>query len=153
MAGTPKAGYVDRLSTQAQPVVLVADDHEDTRMMLRELLTINGFVVIECEDGLKALAEARRTIPDLVLLDGRLPSLNGLDVARALRGCAEGVNVPIVFVSGDDNSTDKAIAAGCNSALLKPVDPLDLLAIVRDLSRPASRSASKPKPRVVKDDA
>src|SRR4029453_8442869 len=111
------AAVVDRVPASVQPLVLVAEDHEDTRVMFRELLTMNGFVVIEAEDGAKALVEARRTIPDLVLLDGRLPGLDGLDVARALRGCAEATYVPIVFVSGDDSSTDAAIAAGCDSAL------------------------------------
>lgn len=111
--------------------------------MLRELLTMNGFIVLECEDGAKALAEARRTMPDLILLDGRLPHLDGLDVARALRRCAEGNGVPIVFVSGDDFSTSEAIAAGCDKALLKPVDPEDLLAIVRDLARATPGAMSK----------
>jgi DNA-binding response OmpR family regulator len=134
---------VDRVPSSAQPLVLVADDHEDTRIMLRELLTMDGFIVIECEDGAKALAEARRTMPDLVLLDGRLPDLDGLDVARALRSCAEGNGVPIVFVSGDDLSTSQAIAAGCDRALLKPVDPLNLLAIVRHLARATPRSTAK----------
>jgi DNA-binding response OmpR family regulator len=139
---TPAA---DRFPAPVQPIVLVADDHEDTRVMLRELLTMNGFVVIECADGAKALAEARRTIPDVVLLDGRLPSLDGLDVAKALRGCAEGTHVPIVFVSGDDSRTSQAIAAGCDSALMKPVDPEDLLAIVTHLARSTSRATSRPR--------
>src|SRR5262245_43059303 len=134
---------LDRVQLQAQPIVLVADDHEDTRVMLRELLTMNGFVVIECADGAKALDEARRTLPDVVLLDGRLPDLNGIEVARALRRCAEGTHVPIVFVSGDDTSTDQAVAAGCDTALLKPVDPEDLLAVVRRLAPVTSRPTSK----------
>jgi DNA-binding response OmpR family regulator len=138
---------VDHVPSSAQPLVLVADDHEDTRTMLRELLTMDGFIVIECEDGAKALAEARRTMPDLVLLDGRLPHLDGLDVARALRRCEEGSGVPIVFVSGDEFSTSQAIAAGCDKALLKPVDPQDLLAIVRHLARATPRSTSKARQR------
>lgn len=120
---------------QTQPIVLVADDHEDTRLMLRELLTMNGFVVIECAEGARAISEARRMLPDVVLLDGHLPDLNGVEVAKALRRCTEGTHVPIVFVSGDDDSTDQAIAAGCETALLKPVDPEDLLSVVRRLAR------------------
>jgi DNA-binding response OmpR family regulator len=103
--------------------------------MLRELLTMNGFVVIECENGARTLAEARRAIPDLVLLDGCLPDVDGLDVARSLRGCVEAGHVPIVFVSGDDRRTDSALAAGCDSALLKPVDPDALVATIRRLAR------------------
>ena len=126
---------LDRVQGQTQPIVLIADDHEDTRLMLRELLTMNGFVVIECAEGTRAISEARRTLPDVVLLDGHLPDLNGVEVAKALRRCAEGTHLPIVFVSGDDDSTAQAIAAGCETALLKPVDPEDLLAVVRHLAR------------------
>jgi DNA-binding response OmpR family regulator len=127
----------DPVQSPSQPIVLVADDHDDTRAMLRELLTMNGFVVIECEDGAKTLAEAQRTLPDLVVLDGCLPDLDGLDVARALRESLEGTHVPIVFVSGDDRHTDRALEAGCDSALLKPIDPEELVTIIRQLARRA----------------
>ena len=98
---------------------------------------MNGFVVIECEDGAKTLAEAQRTLPDLVVLDGCLPDLDGLDVARALRESLEGTHVPIVFVSGDDRHINRALEAGCDSALLKPIDPEELVTIIRQLARRA----------------
>ena len=135
-----------RVSPPSQPIVLVADDHADTRIMLRELLTMNGFVVIECEDGATTLATVRRTIPDLVLLDGCLPDLDGLDVARELRQSPEGTHVPIVFVSGDDQHTNRALSVGCDSALLKPVDPESLLAIIEQLARPTATDASTAQP-------
>jgi DNA-binding response OmpR family regulator len=78
------------------------------------------------------------------LLDGCLPDLDGLDVARELRKSLEGTHVPIVFVSGDDRHTDRALAAGCDSVLLKLVDPDNLLAIIRQL---ASRTATDPSAR------
>jgi DNA-binding response OmpR family regulator len=118
-----------------KPLVLVADDHEDTRSMLEMLLTTNGFDVALYEDGETALADAIRLAPNLVVLDGHLHRLDGCDVARGIR--AHGAHQPpIIFVSGygDDEHETRARAAGCNHYLLKPVNLDVLLRLVRRLT-------------------
>jgi DNA-binding response OmpR family regulator len=130
-------------SSPTQHVVLIAEGHTDTRLMLRELLRIHGFDVVECEDGTTALAETLRTAPDIVLLSGGLPRLDGLRVAREIRKRPTLGNVPILFVSGDgaEGSIERALDAGCDHYLLKPVDLEELVALV---TRLAERHASPP---------
>ena len=115
------------------PLVLVAEHHDDTRSMLRELFSIHGVSVAECGDGNSAVEAALRIRPDVILLDGRLPGLDSLAVVRRLRDTSATHNVRIVFVSDDGGPGDeaRARAAGSDHYLLKPVNLDELLALVR----------------------
>lgn len=116
-----------------KPLVLVAEHHEDTRSMLKELFSMHGVAVAECEDGDTTVATAFRLRPHVILVDGSLPGLNSLAVVRRLRKLAAMHDVRIVFVSDDGRPGDeaRARAAGSDDYLLKPVDLNDVLRVVR----------------------
>ncbi len=102
--------------------VLVAEDHEDTRTLLRLLLEKRGFAVVEASDGREAVAAAERERPDLILMDGGLPLLDGVAATRRLRGLPALSTVPIVFLSGHAGPQHQAAArdAGCDDYVVKP---------------------------------
>jgi two-component system, cell cycle response regulator DivK len=104
--------------------VLVAEDHDDTRSLLRALLEQRGLSVVEAEDGVKAVDAAEREHPDLILMDGGLPLLDGFAVTRRLREVPALAAVPIVFLSGHAGPQHLAAAldAGCDDYIVKPFD-------------------------------
>jgi CheY-like chemotaxis protein len=104
--------------------VLVAEDHEDTRALLRALLERRGCAVVEAGDGFEAVAAAERERPDLILMDGGLPLLDGIAATRRLRGLPALSGVPIVFLSGHAGPQAQTAAreAGCDDYVVKPFD-------------------------------
>lgn len=104
--------------------VLVAEDHKDTRELLRLLLERGGFAVVEASNGFEAVDAAERERPDLILMDGSLPLLDGVAVTRRLRGMPAFSAVPIVFISGHAGPLYRtaALDAGCNEYVVKPFD-------------------------------
>lgn len=104
--------------------VLVAEDHEDTRLMLRTLLERRGLAVVEAGDGFEALDAAERERPDLILMDGSLPLLDGVAATRRLRDMPAFSAVPIVFLSGhaEQRAQTAALDAGCDEYVTKPFD-------------------------------
>ena len=107
-----------------RPLVLVTDDHADTRLLFRTILAMRGYSVIEAEDGEEAVRLAKSEIPDLILMDGVLPQLNGLEATRQIRELSTGRSTPIVFVCGraEPKYRDMARDAGCDDFLLKPLN-------------------------------
>jgi CheY-like chemotaxis protein len=104
--------------------VLVAEDHEDTRVLLRTLLERRGLAVIEARDGVEACDLALRECPDLILMDGGLPLLDGIGATRRMRDLAQLSGVPIVFLSGHAGPQHQlaALDAGCDEYVVKPFD-------------------------------
>lgn len=104
--------------------VLVAEDNEDVRLMMRTLLEMRGFAVLEAGDGQQTVALAEDARPDLILMDLQLPRLNGFAVTRLIRQHERLRGVPILIVSGHDPAKHRnlALAAGCNGYVQKPVD-------------------------------
>lgn len=105
------------------PLVLIVEDHEDTRFMLRTILELRGDIsVVEAENGEMAATLAESLSPDLIFMDGTLPVVDGFEATRRIRGLASGSNVPIVFLSGHAQpaSEARAFAAGCTDYLVKP---------------------------------
>ena len=115
--------------------ILLVEDQEDNRRIIRDLLTANGYDLVEAtsgEEGLAALGAQER--PDLILMDIDLPGLNGYEVTRRIRAIPDLRQIPIIAVtsyalSGDDQ---KAFAAGCNGYVTKPFSPRLLLAKIRE---------------------
>lgn len=107
---------------ESAPVVLVAEDHEDTRLLLRTVLERRGLTVVEVGDGEEAVAVAERVRPDLILMDGGLPRLDGISATRRMRGLASLSRVPIVFLSGYAAPQQQVAAreAGCDDYIVKP---------------------------------
>ena len=112
--------------------ILVVDDDEDVRDALSMVLDMRGYAVTGASDGLDALQQIRsRGCPGLILLDLRMPRMNGEELAAALRADPALVTAPIVVFSGDTNAREVAAAMGARALLAKPVDLAALLAVVR----------------------
>jgi two-component system, cell cycle response regulator DivK len=114
--------------------ILVVEDQEDGRQIVRDLLTTAGFEVIEAEDGEKGVAAALRERPDLILMDMQLPILDGYEATQRIRANPDLKATPIIAVtsyalSGDES---KVIAAGCNAYVPKPYSPRALLAKIKE---------------------
>jgi len=120
--------------------ILVVEDQEDNRQILRDLLTSAGFEVIEAADGETGLAAAAVHRPDLILMDIQLPGLDGYEATRRLKADAVLHTIPIIVVTSYalDGDPDKTRAAGSDAYISKPYSPRQLLAKVREyLSSPA----------------
>ena len=137
-----EVGAPPRTASRPRPLVVVADDHGDTRDLLRHLLEGWGCSVVEARDGVEAVEVAERERPALVLIDIGLPKLDGLGATRRLRECAGLVGVRIVGVSGYAAATDRAqaLAAGCDGYLIKPFTSVQLYALL-DQFLPPPRAA------------
>ena len=114
------------------PHILVVDDHQPVRQLLRQELEGQGYVVHEAADGHEAVRMARALGPDLVTLDVMMPDINGFDVAAALRHDPATMRIPIIVVSVVHDE-GRARAVGVDRYLTKPVDGADLLAQVEAL--------------------
>jgi two-component system, OmpR family, response regulator len=117
------------------PRLLVVEDEPDIRELLSATLRFAGFQVTAAADGLQALAHARRERPDLVLLDVMLPGPDGFDVVRRLR--AEGVRVPVLFLTARDGTEDKVtgLRLGGDDYVTKPFSLQEVVARIEALLR------------------
>ena len=104
--------------------ILLVEDTEDNRFMMRRLLEMSGYRVVEATNGEEAVSLAQSERPDAILMDLSLPVIDGLAATRAIRKLDGLGSVPIVAVSAHDTSDFKsdALAAGCNSYITKPID-------------------------------
>ncbi|HEY0323741.1 MAG TPA: response regulator [Pyrinomonadaceae bacterium] len=112
------------MSNNRQKIVMVVEDFEDNRFMMRRLLEMSGYRVVEAVNGLQAVEVAQRERPHLILMDLSLPILDGLAATRRIREHKELRRVPIIAVSAHDTSDfhADALAAGCNDYVTKPID-------------------------------
>jgi CheY-like chemotaxis protein len=113
---------------QSKPLIMVVEDDADSRLMMKTLLEMKGYCIVEAGDGQEAIAVAERERPCLVIMDLQLPRMHGFAVARHMRQHADLCLTPIVIMSGHDPLYHRplALAAGCNEYLNKPLD-FDLL--------------------------
>ena len=112
--------------------VLVVDDDDGLREMIALLLEASGYQATEAVDGIDALEQLEHgSRPALVLLDLRMPRMNGIEVLRALHARAKQIEVPVVVLTGDVGAIDEALAAGAAACLRKPVDAKLLLDSVK----------------------
>ncbi len=116
-------------------LVLIADDNVDNILLIKRILKRSGLDLefIDAQTGREALELAIRRKPDVILLDMKMPNMDGYETASALR-LSEGTgNVPIIAVTAQAMLGDKerALQAGCNEYLTKPVDPIFLSDLVR----------------------
>jgi two-component system cell cycle response regulator DivK len=113
--------------------ILVVEDQEDLRAILRDLLTASDFEVIEAADGRAGVEKAQSERPDLILMDIQLPGLDGYEAMGQIRSDAGLAKTPIIAVSsfamkGDE---EKARASGCDGYVTKPYSPMQLLRMIR----------------------
>ena len=115
-------------------LILVVEDQEDNRRIMRDLLTSAGYEVTEAVTGEEGVAAAETQRPDLILMDIQLPGLDGYEATRQIKANPNLKHIPIIVVtsyalSGDDV---KAFEAGCNAYVSKPFSPRELLAKIRE---------------------
>jgi CheY-like chemotaxis protein len=115
--------------------ILVVDDFDDTRLLLRTWLERRGFRVVEAENGIEAVNFAKTESPDLIIMDMEMPQLDGLSATRRIRQQENMAAIPIVAVSayGADQFRELALAAGCDEYVSTPFEPVALERIIRSL--------------------
>jgi two-component system cell cycle response regulator DivK len=115
--------------------ILVVEDTEDNRQIIRDLLTSFDYELLEAADGAEGVAIAESRRPDLILMDIQLPVMDGYEATRRIRAIPGLERVPIIAVTSYALSGDeaKARAAGCDGYIAKPFSPRELLAAIRKL--------------------
>lgn len=115
--------------------ILIADDYDDNRELLRLMLAADGYTIHEARNGREALDVARRETPDLALIDLSMPTLDGWGFLKELREDAKLNSLPCVAVTAfaADQDRQRALAAGFDAYLSKPYRARDLLDLVRRL--------------------
>src|SRR5262245_195200 len=113
--------------------ILVVEDQEDLRAILRDFLSASGYAVIEAADGAESVAKAASERPELVLMDIQLPVLDGYDAMRQIKALPGLAAIPIIAVSSFamKGNEEKARASGCDDYVTKPYSVVDLLRLVR----------------------
>ena len=116
--------------------ILVAEDEPDIRELVTFMLRFAGYEVVAAANGEEAVLTAARELPDLVLLDVRMPRMTGYDACRLIRANPDLRNVPVVFLSakGQETEVRSGMEAGAEEYLLKPFSPMELTNRVRDNS-------------------
>ncbi|MGH9907954.1 MAG: response regulator [Pyrinomonadaceae bacterium] len=120
------AGPMERQEHQLR--VLLVEDTEDNRFMMRRLLEMSGYEVSEAINGLEAVRAAQQDVPDVILMDLSLPMVDGLAATRQIRRLPKLETVPIIAVSAHDTADFhvEALSAGCNAYITKPIDYAEL---------------------------
>lgn len=111
--------------------ILIAEDNPDSRDALRALLEAYGFHVLEAENGQEAVRRGIEQKPDLILMDIMMPTMDGLQATRTLRGSPSFRQVPILALTAMAGSRDLAIQAGCDDYLSKPIDITNFMTKIR----------------------
>ena len=115
--------------------ILVVEDTEDNRQILRDLLGAAGYEMVEAHDGAEGVAKAAEHMPDLILMDIQMPVMDGYEATRRIKANPELKAIPIVAVtsyalSGDEQKTRDA---GCDAYIAKPYSPRQMLAKVKEI--------------------
>ena len=116
--------------------ILLVEDTEDNRQIIRDLLTSVGYELIEAVDGEEGVALAAEHKPDLILMDIQLPTLDGYEATRRIKADPATAHIPVIAVTSYALSGDEAKtrAAGCDGYVAKPFSPKQLLAKVREFT-------------------
>lgn len=118
-------------SAPRPPLILVAEDHPDSRDALRSLLEVYGYRVATAVDGEQAVAKALAEQPDLVVMDIMMPRMDGFEATRALRAAPGFRQVPILALTAMEGAREQVLAAGCDEYLPKPIDVRTFLDRIR----------------------
>ena len=114
--------------------ILIVEDQEDNRMMMRDVLSAAGYELIEAVNGKDGVSRAQTDRPDLIIMDIQMPVLDGYEATRQIKADPNLKSTPIIAVTSYALSGDeaKARAAGCDGYVSKPFSPRQLLARVRE---------------------
>ena len=123
--------------------ILVVEDNEKNRRLLRDVLQFNGFEVIEAINGEEGLSMARTENPDIILMDMQMPVMDGFTAIRTLRNDPGLKQIKIVAVTSFAMTGDreKIIAAGADGYVAKPIDTRELPAMLKVLSADSQKAS------------
>ena len=125
------------------PTILLVEDTEDNRHMMKKLLEMSGYRVLEATNGEEAVEVTSKESPELILMDLSLPIIDGLAATRLIRNLPEGNHLPIIAVSAHDTADfhADALAAGCDAYITKPINYPELEEVVaRLMSAPKTKT-------------
>ena len=140
-ARVPRISHVQPPESEAAearaPLVLIAEDHEDSRDALRTLLDAFGYRVVEASNGRQAVERALAERPDLILMDMMMPHVDGFQATREIRAVEGMRGVPIVALTAMEGAREHVLQAGCDDMVPKPLDVRAFLEKVRVWTHPA----------------
>jgi len=121
--------------------ILIIEDNDDNRDILKQQLEYLGYEVVEAADGLEGLNQVAKEQPDLVIVDIMMPGIDGKEVARRLRADSKTKDLPVLAATVLFHSEDihSCLAAGCNDVLTKPFTLQQLKDRLEKFSQPAGR--------------
>lgn len=120
--------------------ILLVDDDAGMRRLLRKMLEMGGYSVVEAADGLEALAQLENITPEIIILDVMMPNMDGITFCIQLRQNPQWVLLPVIMLSGKTQqwAIDEGLAAGANEYLCKPIAFGSLLQKVRGVMAAAA---------------
>ncbi|MDR2426353.1 MAG: response regulator transcription factor [Endomicrobium sp.] len=123
--------------------VVVVDDEEDIRSLVKDILQRENFKVISCQDTEEGYKRILKSKPDLVILDVKMPQIGGIELCRLLRENSETKNMPIIMLTVESSETDKIIGfgVGADDYITKPFGNKEFVARVKSLLRRTSRKS------------
>ena len=109
--------------------ILIAEDEKDIRELVGFTLTFGGYRVVEAANGAEAVEKAAQELPDLILLDVRMPRMTGYEACRVLKEMEETRHIPVIFLSakGQEAEVQEGMSLGAIAYILKPFAPNELL--------------------------
>lgn len=121
--------------------IMIVDDEQNIRQLVRFNFEKAGYTVIEVSDGLEALKTVKIEKPDLIVLDLMLPQIDGLEVCRTIKGTRETAGIPIIMLTAKNEEIDKIIGLelGADDYMTKPFSPRELVARVKAVLRRSQR--------------
>jgi two-component system cell cycle response regulator DivK len=131
----PNGGLGVGSASEPKARVLLVEDTEDNRVMMRRLLEMSGYCVTEAVNGVEAVTQAEREVPQIILMDLSLPLIDGLDATRRIRQLSSLKDIPIIAVSAHDTLDfhAEALVAGCDAYITKPIDYGELEGLIESL--------------------
>jgi DNA-binding response OmpR family regulator len=128
---------VSVVTTESSPAdpnktILVVDDEAPLRELLRQQLSAEGYRVKEAKDGRDAIAKVKKLLPDLVILDVKMPEMSGFDVAAVLKHNPKSMSIPIIMLSVAEEQ-ERGYRLGVDRYLIKPINTQELINEVRYL--------------------
>ena len=126
--------------------ILIAEDERDIRELVNYSLQFGGFTVVQAVNGVEAVEQAQKELPDLILMDVRMPKMTGYDACRQMKSIPELRDIPVVFLSakGQESEIHTGMEVGAEEYILKPFAPDELVRLVQTvLDRVTARRAAQ----------
>ena len=144
-------GTVDntQMTKSGTQTILLVEDYEDSREMIRLLLQEHGYRILEAQNGMQAISLAAKETPDLVVTDFNLPDIDGTTLIKRIRKLGERMNrIPIIMVTAQSAGEvyQLAMSAGCTTLLTKPISFTILENTIAELLQECPRLTEQPKP-------